>query len=191
MASRVSSAVGLALVVMAALCSWASAQQGCAATMVNLMPCLSFITGSMSAPPAACCSQLDTIVQTQRECLCAVLTNGGPFNIPVNQTQALALPGSCNIKAAPLSDCNAAAMTPPGPASPATPSTVGDAPSPSTSFPTLVPSSTSMENTPAGIGSKTVPGGPVVGSSGRLRTHPLFFCLLVAVTSYASSVISF
>ncbi|MQL81793.1 hypothetical protein Taro_014267 [Colocasia esculenta] len=100
------SALGLAMAVMAALCSRASAQSGCTAMVMNLSPCITYITGNMSAPPATCCTQLDNIVQTQMACLCMFLANGSPFQIPVNQTQVLSLPGSCNIKAGPLSQCN-------------------------------------------------------------------------------------
>ncbi|KAL7102237.1 hypothetical protein ACP275_08G106700 [Erythranthe tilingii] len=60
--------------------------------------CLNYISGNSSAPSTSCCTQLCTVVEAQPGCLCQVL-NGGASNIGfnINRTQALALPGACNI----------------------------------------------------------------------------------------------
>lgn len=95
------------LFLMIMLCHRATAQSGCTTALVGLTPCLNYVTGNSSTPSASCCSQLATVVQSQPLCLCALLTGGGSsLGFTINQTQALSLPGACNVQTPPVSQCN-------------------------------------------------------------------------------------
>lgn len=99
--------MGLALVLATALWAGVSAQTGCTPAIISLSPCLNYITGNSSTPSSSCCTQLSSVVTNQAQCLCAVLNGGGSLpGLNLNQTQALALPGACNVKTPPLSQCN-------------------------------------------------------------------------------------
>ncbi|KAG0496283.1 hypothetical protein HPP92_000974 [Vanilla planifolia] len=80
----------------------------CNAVLFSLSPCLSYITGNSSTPSAPCCSQFAVAAQTDQQCLCMVVDGGAwQFGIPVNRTQALALPGECKVQT-PFSSCKTA-----------------------------------------------------------------------------------
>ncbi|KAB2039928.1 hypothetical protein ES319_D02G045200v1 [Gossypium barbadense] len=97
----------LVLVVVAMLCAGATAQSGCTNVLIGMSPCLNYITGSSSTPSQQCCTQLANVVRSSPRCLCQVLNGGGSsFGININQTQALALPDSCNVQTPPISSCN-------------------------------------------------------------------------------------
>ena len=97
----------LIMVVMAMLCAGAAAQSSCTNVLVSLSPCLNYITGNSSTPSSGCCSQLASVVRSQPQCLCQVLSGGGSsLGININQTQALALPTACNVQTPPVSQCN-------------------------------------------------------------------------------------
>lgn len=99
--------MGLVLVVIAMLYAGAAAQSSCTSVLVNLSPCLNYITGNSSTPSSGCCSQLASVVRSQPQCLCQVLNGGGSsLGISINQTQALALPSACNVQTPPTSQCN-------------------------------------------------------------------------------------
>ncbi|KAK8571847.1 hypothetical protein V6N13_047482 [Hibiscus sabdariffa] len=162
----------LALVLVGMLCAGATAQSGCSNVLISLSPCLNYITGTSSTPSQQCCTQLANVVRSSPQCLCQVLNGGGSsLGITINQTQALALPGSCNVQTPPISSCNAAS---PAPAD----SPVGP------------PESGSIA--PTGNGSKSVPSaqedGSSDGSAAKLSLS-LFISLLVA-TSYSSIFLS-
>ncbi|GAY40661.1 hypothetical protein CUMW_053680 [Citrus unshiu] len=97
----------LVLVLVTMLFHGAVAQSGCTTVLVGLAPCLNYITGNSSTPSSSCCSQLASVVQSQPRCLCSVLNSGGSsLGIAINQSQALALPGACNVQTPPASECN-------------------------------------------------------------------------------------
>ncbi|KAG2721822.1 hypothetical protein I3760_02G099200 [Carya illinoinensis] len=157
--------MGVVLVLVTMLWAGAEAQSSCTNVLVSLSPCLNYITGNSSTPSSGCCSQLATVVRSQPQCLCEVINGGGSsLGINVNRTQALALPGACNVQTPPLSRCNAA--------SPA------DSPSGTPD---------SSNTVPSGGGSKTVPtgDGSSAGSSIKLSISHLFFLLCAA--AFASS----
>ncbi|KAJ6796615.1 non-specific lipid-transfer protein-like protein [Iris pallida] len=154
----------LALVLMTAMWVETSAQPNlnCMPAITSLSPCLGFITGNSSTPSTSCCTQLASVVQTQAQCLCTVLNGAPQLPFVVNQTQALTLPGACNIQTPPLSQCNAASgSAPPAPAptSTETPTAATTAPSPSTSTPS-VPSGTTTPTTPATPATPSAPSVP-------------------------------
>ncbi|KAM4115900.1 hypothetical protein ACJW30_02G008700 [Castanea mollissima] len=101
--------MGLVLVLVTMLWAGASAQSSCTNVIISMSPCLNYITGNTSTPSSGCCSQLASVVRSQPQCLCQVLNGGSSsLGININQTQALALPGACNVQTPPLSSCNAA-----------------------------------------------------------------------------------
>ncbi|KAJ6854352.1 non-specific lipid-transfer protein-like protein [Iris pallida] len=159
----------LALVLMTAMWVETSAQPNpnCMPAITSLSPCLGFITGNSSTPSTSCCTQLASVVQTQAQCLCTVLNGAPQLPFVVNQTQALTLPGACNIQTPPLSQCNAASgSAPPAPAptSTETPTAATTAPSPSTSTPS-VPSGTTTPATPSAPSVPSAKGASKTGST--------------------------
>ena len=99
--------LGLVLVLVTMLWAGASAQSSCTNVIISMSPCLNYITGNTSTPSSGCCSQLASVVRSQPQCLCQVLNGGSSsLGISINQTQALALPGACNVQTPPLSSCN-------------------------------------------------------------------------------------
>ncbi|KAL6971539.1 hypothetical protein U1Q18_031218 [Sarracenia purpurea var. burkii] len=167
--------IGLGLVLVMVAVLWApvataqSSSSSCTNVLISMSPCLNYITGNSSTPSSGCCTQLASVVRSQAQCLCQVLNGGASsLGINVNQTQALALPGACNVQTPPSSRCNAA--------SPATSPPSGTSESPNT--------------VPSGTGSKTVPStdsssSPSEASSTKMKTSVLFFLLFIA--SYAST----
>ncbi|KAL4642343.1 non-specific lipid transfer protein GPI-anchored 5-like isoform X2 [Castanea sativa] len=153
--------MGLVLVLVTMLWAGAWAQSSCTNVIISMSPCLNYITGNTSTPSSGCCSQLASVVRSQPQCLCQVLNGGSSsLGININQTQALALPGACNVQTPPLSSCNAA--------------------SPSNS-PAGSPTSSD-----SGSGSKTVPsteGSTSAGSSIKLSISHLFFLICGATVA--------
>ncbi|XP_058078859.1 non-specific lipid transfer protein GPI-anchored 5-like [Magnolia sinica] len=185
--------VGLAMVLLVSLWAGTMAQSGCTTAIISLSPCLAYITGNTSTPSSSCCSQLSNVVKSQAPCLCTLLNGGGSsLGLTINQTQALALPGACNVQTPPVSQCNGAAgptTTPTPPKeTPATPST------PTVPSASSVPSAPSAQTTPAssvpsGSGSKTVPstGGDASDAESITLSLALSFSLLF-ISAYASSL---
>ncbi|KAH6769921.1 Bifunctional inhibitor/lipid-transfer protein/seed storage 2S albumin superfamily protein [Perilla frutescens var. hirtella] len=149
--------MGLAMILATLLwAGMATAQSSdCTNVLISMSPCLTYISGNSSTPSSACCSQLRTVVGSEPQCLCQVLNGGGSnLGLNINQTQAMALPGACNVQTPPLSRCNAA--------SPAdSPGSAPDSPNPS-----------------SGDGSKTVPSGDA--TSNKLGVAMLFCFVFVA-----------
>lgn len=99
--------LGLGLVVVA-LVGEAEAQSiSCTTAVTNLAPCLNYITGNSSTPSSSCCSKLSDVVQSSPQCLCSVVNGGaiGSLGITINKTRALSLPGACNVRTPPISQC--------------------------------------------------------------------------------------
>ncbi|XP_027063620.1 non-specific lipid transfer protein GPI-anchored 26-like isoform X2 [Coffea arabica] len=194
---RTETCLVLVLVLILSLWSGAKAQSGssCANTLVGLSPCLSYVTGNSSTPSPACCTQLAGAVQSAPRCLCT-LTNGASnfMGLNINQTLALALPGACNVRTPPISQCNSAANGPasspasspaaaPAATSPASPS--ADAPQTTPESPTTLPANpTTAPPLPSGTTSKAVPAAPGSTSDGSL-VKPALFLLLAALASTA------
>ncbi|MFQ6632478.1 hypothetical protein Gotur_008910 [Gossypium turneri] len=158
------------MVLMAMFSAGAKAQSGCTTVLVSMSPCLNFIAGNSSTPSQQCCTQLASVVRSSPQCLCEVLHGGGSsLGINVNRTQALALPGACNVQTPPVSACNGASPAP------------ADSP---------VGSPESGSTIPTEGGSKTVPsseedGSPSSSSNGSTMTKltlSLLFFLIVAIS---------
>ncbi|KAK9945270.1 hypothetical protein M0R45_010793 [Rubus argutus] len=188
--------IGLALVLVTMLLGRATAQSSCTNTLTNMAPCLNYITGNSSNPSSSCCSQLSNVVQSSPQCLCSLLNGGGSnLGITINQTLALSLPGACNVKTPPVTQCQSAngpttssSGTPPA-ISPAGSSkeTPADANTPEAA---ITPSASDVPSTSGG--SKTVPSTDGNTSDGSSIKAPLHFVLFVIfVMSCASSLTTF
>ncbi|KAL9352863.1 hypothetical protein Peur_055543 [Populus x canadensis] len=119
----------VAMVLVTMLWAGAMAQSDCTNVLISMSPCLNYITGNSSTPSSQCCTQLASVVRSSPQCLCQVLNGGGSsLGINVNKTQAIALPGACNVQTPPISSCNGAspAASPAGtPEASSTPSAYG------------------------------------------------------------------
>ncbi|TXG63678.1 hypothetical protein EZV62_010672 [Acer yangbiense] len=170
--------LGLVLILVTVLIHGATAQSGCTSVLIGLAPCLNYVTGNASAPSSSCCSKLATVVQDQPQCLCTALNSGASsaLGISINQTQAMSLPGACNVKTPPVSQCNSAngpaassPVSPPADSSDDTPDSEASAPS--------IPS--------GNTGSKTTTGESTTsnGSSVTMPLHLTVFFLFLASNS--------
>ncbi|KAG6785894.1 hypothetical protein POTOM_007485 [Populus tomentosa] len=172
--------LSLMLVLSMMLCHGATAQSGCTTALMGLAPCLNYVTGNSSTPSSSCCSQLATVVQSQPQCLCTLVNGGGSsFGIAINQTRALALPGACNVKTPPVSQCKAANVPATSPAS----SPVLSPPADSSDATPEAPTTVTTPSIPAGSGSKTVPTstGTSDASIMRMQLHLTIFVFISAL----------
>eukprot|EP01018_Ginkgo_biloba_P022022 Gb_08579 [translate_table: standard] len=190
-----------------------SSTSGCTNSIVSLSPCLNYImnviNSSLTPPPQSCCTALGSVVKTSAVCLCQLFTNNNPLGFPVNQTQALALPGLCNVKTPPLSQCKAvvggpatAPVASPGPARPTSkagrkgvsapaPATGGGKETPAGSGPAQSPKSDA--NSDGGSSPKSSPGGTKVATSGAadvsICTSSLISILAAGLMTVAVTVV--
>ncbi|KAL0371287.1 UNVERIFIED_CONTAM: hypothetical protein Sangu_0446800 [Sesamum angustifolium] len=160
------------------LWSRATAQSGCTMALVSLSPCLNYVTGNSSSPTSSCCTRLSSVVQSQPQCLCALLKGGSSsLGIAINQTLALALPGACNVQTPPVSQCNAANGPPASAPTPA----YSPADAPADETPDIAPSPPSEPDMPsAGGGSKTVPNTNAGSKDGSTFSFLGVFLLLAS-----------
>ncbi|XAR61186.1 hypothetical protein NMG60_11034819 [Bertholletia excelsa] len=186
--------MGLVLVLVAVLCHEAMAQSSCISVLMGMTPCLNFVSGNSSTPSSSCCSQLSNVVQSQPRCLCYLLNGtAASYGYNINQTLALSLPGACNVKTPPVSQCNSAS----GPSAPAPTSETTPGSSPADSTPSdssdKTPSTPSASNTPLpGAGSKASPSTKTASSAGNtIGSSLILTVLLLFITSYASTTTRF
>ncbi|ONK65026.1 uncharacterized protein A4U43_C07F32700 [Asparagus officinalis] len=183
MAQR-SSKLGLALIVNVVMltCSWA--QPTCQPPIISLQPCVGFITSNSLTPSRQCCTQLESFAQTQAQCMCAFLNAAPQLPLPVNTTQALSLPGACNIQAPPLSQCNApstaSAGSPQGAPAADSPATQPDADAP------LNPSTTGVPVSQGGSEAGQNKGQQPSSAISSTKFSPLFFFFLFVASSFYS-----
>ncbi|PNT47896.1 hypothetical protein POPTR_002G050400v4 [Populus trichocarpa] len=189
--------LSLMLVLSMMLCHGATAQSGCTTALMGLVPCLNYVTGNSSTPSSSCCSQLATIVQSQPQCLCTLVNGGGSsFGIAINQTLALALPGACNVKTPPASQCNAANVPATSPASspvlsPPADSPVLSPPADSSDATPEAPTTVSTPSIPAGSGSKTVPTSTGTSDASIMRMQPHLTIFVFISALCASGIVRF
>ncbi|KAI4378558.1 hypothetical protein MLD38_016020 [Melastoma candidum] len=183
MASRTLSLFGLIVLVLASL-PWdrAAAQppSSCTPALASLSSCFNFISGNMTAPTPACCSQLASVVQASPKCVCSVLNGTGAPSF--NQTLVLALPGACNVTTAPLGQCNAVANAP-SPVSAEVPKSSFAAASPATAHAPESSNRTPATSTTSPSGSKSVPstnGSTTYRSSINGPLHLMLLVLFLA-----------
>lgn len=100
----------------------ASPSSQCTSALVSLSPCLSYISGNVSAAPPSCCAQLGKVVQSDPQCLCVALSaDPASLGLTVNRTRALGLPDACKVTTPDVSNCKGAAAAAAGGAPVATP----------------------------------------------------------------------
>uniref|UniRef100_A0A0D9W024 Bifunctional inhibitor/plant lipid transfer protein/seed storage helical domain-containing protein n=1 Tax=Leersia perrieri TaxID=77586 RepID=A0A0D9W024_9ORYZ len=156
-AARCDAVIGIVLAVATALmaCRCAAAADsgdggggtGCMPELVSLTPCMGYMSGNATAPAAACCSALSGVLRTSPRCLCMVLGGtAASLGVAVDAARAVALPGSCGVKAPPASQCDAAGAPV---SSPASPTTSGGTPA----TPTMTPGSKSTQYSDCNVNS--------------------------------------
>ncbi|KAM5563703.1 non-specific lipid transfer protein GPI-anchored 5 [Rosa sericea] len=185
--------LGLALVLVIMLLGRATAQSSCTSTLASLAPCLNYVTGNSSTPSSSCCSQLSIVVRSSPQCLCSLLNGGGStLGITINQTLALSLPGACNVKTPPVSQCKSANGPTTSSASTPTASSPADSNNQTPADANTPEAAITPSDVPAGR-SKTVPSTDGDTSDGsRSINAPLHFVLfLIFVVSCASSITKF
>lgn len=183
----------IAVIVGAAFCGGGVVAQSsdCNNVLVSMSPCLDYITGNSSRPSSSCCSQLGNAVKSQPQCLCEVIKGGGSssssLGINVNQTQAMALPGACNVQTPPVSRCSGIKIN------------IFLSHQYFNSFNSMIKliewflinylqMTAAAPNSPSGNGSKTVPSTDRVDSSNATKlTFSLLLLFLLFVASSSSS----
>ncbi|XP_027351050.1 uncharacterized protein LOC113862111 [Abrus precatorius] len=89
--------------------------------MSSFTPCANIITGStnkVSMPSTTCCDSLRSLMSTNMDCACMVISANAPFfQQPISQALTLSLSRACNINGLPL-QCKASGspLPAPGPA---------------------------------------------------------------------------
>ncbi|OAY49742.1 non-specific lipid transfer protein GPI-anchored 5 [Manihot esculenta] len=169
--------LSLLLVLALMLCHGATAQSGCTNVVMSLAPCLNYVTGNSSTPSSSCCSKLANVVQSQPQCLCALLNDGGSsVGVNINQTLALSLPGACDVQTPPVSRCNSANGPASSPASPPADSS-DDTPS--------------IPSIPGGSGSKTVPTADGTSDASITRIQLQLTLFIISIVLCASNAMGF
>ncbi|KAI6695889.1 hypothetical protein NL676_023599 [Syzygium grande] len=86
----------------------ASDKQECGSQLVNLSPCLPFVSGEGKAPSVACCENLRKDSAEDKKCLCMLIRdrNEPDLGFKMNATLALSLPSICHA-AVNVSHCPA------------------------------------------------------------------------------------
>ncbi|XP_057424602.1 non-specific lipid transfer protein GPI-anchored 16-like isoform X1 [Lotus japonicus] len=94
----------------------------CTTSMItNFTPCANYITGSTNnnglVPSATCCDAFKSLMGTNMQCACLLVTANVPLPLPINRALALFLPQACNVNGMP-SQCKASGspLPAPGPA---------------------------------------------------------------------------
>lgn len=70
----------------------------------QLSPCLNYLNGNRE-PPSTCCDPLKSVIQSDPQCLCSLISNKGTRQAEqagINVTQAQTLPGRCGQRVNPL-----------------------------------------------------------------------------------------
>lgn len=78
----------------------------CTTSMItNFTPCANYITGSTNnnglVPSATCCDAFKSLMGTNMQCACLLVTANVPLPLPINRALALFLPQACNVNGMP------------------------------------------------------------------------------------------
>ncbi|KAJ1433096.1 Bifunctional inhibitor/plant lipid transfer protein/seed storage helical domain [Sesbania bispinosa] len=148
--------------------------------MSTFTPCANIITGSTNnglVPPTTCCETLRSLMSTNADCACLVISANAPlFPLPINQALALALSQACNINGV-SAQCKASRspLPAPGPAvlgsnSPTPPSSAASPLSPQVSKTMAVAEAHKYEN----LQLATAPASPPEAPTTTPRIRPVF-----------------
>ncbi|KAF3445770.1 hypothetical protein FNV43_RR10947 [Rhamnella rubrinervis] len=88
--------------------SMAPSSDDCSVIVYAMSDCVSFLSDGSSdtEPDHPCCSGLETVVETNADCICEAFTMSSQMGIQLNMTRVLALPAACGVPAPPLNDCH-------------------------------------------------------------------------------------
>ncbi|CAM6123293.1 unnamed protein product [Calypogeia fissa] len=131
----------------------------CNAELVELLPCLDFLTNSsVDTVEPVCCDGLKNISTSSPICLCEFISPAFANQsaaLDINATRALELPGQCGLNIGPG---NCAAIEGPAPAAPPLSRAVAPAPAPISIVPAPAPSPlTSLTPAPAPLARAPAP----------------------------------
>ncbi|OEL28219.1 hypothetical protein BAE44_0010760 [Dichanthelium oligosanthes] len=97
----------------------AGSTASCSTELFRLLPCMSFIDGSVAAPADTCCANLGSMVHDEPQCLCQALSNPSTTPVAVNMTRVMGLPRLCRLDLPSAAGaCAAAGFLPHGPSPP-------------------------------------------------------------------------
>ncbi|XP_042065608.1 non-specific lipid transfer protein GPI-anchored 31-like [Salvia splendens] len=92
----------------------------CSSLVANMVDCLPFVTAGSTAqtPEGTCCSGLETVVESNPQCLCDAFKNSAQLDVTLNVSKALTLPAACLLSTPPsLSTCASLSPLAPSPSS--------------------------------------------------------------------------
>ncbi|XP_059642949.1 non-specific lipid transfer protein GPI-anchored 7-like [Cornus florida] len=119
--SAVTTVVVVVVVVVVMVATRVAEGQSTPSCAQKLVPCANYINSTN--PPASCCDPLREAVTQDRECLCNLYNTPGLLaSLGINVTQALLLPGHCNVPGN-TSACTKATTPPTSSSVPATATT--------------------------------------------------------------------
>ncbi|KAL3830462.1 hypothetical protein ACJIZ3_019264 [Penstemon smallii] len=80
----------------------------CSTLINNMMDCMSYLGngGDEKEPDYSCCSGLETLVNTNPDCMCYALSTSASLGLDINMTKAENLPSACGVSAPSISKCN-------------------------------------------------------------------------------------
>lgn len=84
----------------------------CSVLVYDMSDCVSFLSdGSTDTEPDhPCCSGLETVIETDADCVCEAFMMSSQMGIQLNMTRALALPGACGVSGPPLDNCHSESL---------------------------------------------------------------------------------
>lgn len=85
------------MLAMAILASKSQAQD--TTCMTQLIPCLNYLNSTNSRPPSDCCDPLRSVVKSNPQCLCNMISSNTASSgqSSINVTQAMLLPSRCGV----------------------------------------------------------------------------------------------
>ncbi|KAL4581547.1 hypothetical protein LXL04_006070 [Taraxacum kok-saghyz] len=94
-------------------------RSGGSACLNQLLPCLTYLNnqGQGRDPPDNCCDPLKSVIKSNPECLCSMISNQGTRNAEnagINVTKAQELPARCGQRVNPISCITSTSKTTPG-----------------------------------------------------------------------------
>ncbi|KAI3768877.1 hypothetical protein L2E82_19713 [Cichorium intybus] len=86
----------------------------------QLVPCLNYLSnqGQGKDPPDSCCDPLKSVIKSNPECLCSLISNQGTKNAEragINVTKTQELPARCGERVNPISCLTSTSKTTPAP----------------------------------------------------------------------------
>uniref|UniRef100_A0A7N0UPF5 Bifunctional inhibitor/plant lipid transfer protein/seed storage helical domain-containing protein n=1 Tax=Kalanchoe fedtschenkoi TaxID=63787 RepID=A0A7N0UPF5_KALFE len=80
-------------------------QQDPTTCLTRLLPCLNYLNSSRREPPGSCCNPLKSVIKSNPECLCALISTrvtDQARQAGINVDRASELPGKCGQHVNPL-----------------------------------------------------------------------------------------